>query len=61
MLLASATFVSAQQVDTRPPFWWLGLFSSPGGLVIVGAIVTVIILAVLVFRQRFGRGSSHRD
>jgi len=35
-----------QGVDSRPPFWWIGLFASPGGLLI--AAVTVFLVAVLV-------------
>jgi hypothetical protein len=34
MLLRAAVFLIAQQTDTRPPFWWIGLLASPGGLLI---------------------------
>jgi hypothetical protein len=38
--------VIAAQVDSRSPFWWIGLFTSPGGLLIVA--VAVLIFALLI-------------
>jgi hypothetical protein len=35
---------------TEPPFWWMGLFASVGGLLIVGLSMTVLILALLLVR-----------
>jgi hypothetical protein len=46
MLQYAATLIA--QGDSRPPFWWIGLFSSPGGLLIVGAVIVVITLIVAV-------------
>jgi hypothetical protein len=37
--------------DTSPPFWWIGLFASPGGLLIVGTGVAVILIAWVLVRE----------
>jgi hypothetical protein len=46
----------ALQGDSRPPFWWLGLFTSTGGLIIVAAILggvsLVALLAITLFKRR---------
>jgi hypothetical protein len=44
--------IIAQQIDTRPPFWWIGLFASPGGLMIVGAVVLIVLIAIVLIRRR---------
>jgi len=38
-------------VDSRPPFWWMGLFTSPGGLLIVGAGAAAILIAWILMRE----------
>ena len=48
MLLRAAAFLIAQQTDTRPPFWWIGLLASPGGLLIIGAGLAIILVTVMV-------------
>ena len=39
-----------EQVDTRAP-WWVGLFASTGGLMIVGAVVVAIVAGAIVVRR----------
>ncbi len=50
MLHAGAALVLAQQVDTRPPFWWIGLFASPGGLLIVAGVLAAVVVALFLVR-----------
>ena len=53
MLLHGTTLVIAQQLDSNPPFWWFGLFASPGGLLIVAGVIGVVALTgVLLMRRR---------
>ena len=53
MLYTASTLIFAQQVDTRPPFWWMGLFASPGGLLIVGSVVFAVIIFLFVILKCF--------
>ena len=50
LLQPGAALVLALQVDTRPPFWWIGLFASPGGLLIVAGIFVAVVVAVFFVR-----------
>ena len=45
---ALGTMFAEQQVDSRPPFWWMGLFASPGGLIIVAGIIGIVLLLVVI-------------
>jgi hypothetical protein len=54
MLFVATTLLIAQQqnlqprdTSAEPPFWWIGLFTSPGGLIIVGAFAALIMLVIL--------------
>jgi len=38
-------------LDTRPPFWWIGLFASTGGLLIIGLAAAAIVVTWLVAKQ----------
>jgi tetratricopeptide (TPR) repeat protein len=40
-----------QPLERRSPVWWLGLFTSPGGLLIVGLAVGAVVVTWLVARQ----------
>lgn len=37
----------------EPTVWWMGLFASPGGLLIVGLSIAVLILTLLLVRCHF--------
>jgi hypothetical protein len=58
MLYAGATLGLALQVDTQidtsPPFWWIGLFASPGGLLIVAGLVAAGLSVILFVRRDTG-------
>jgi hypothetical protein len=41
--------VIAAQADTQPPFWWIGLFASEGGLLIVVVVLLIVTLFVGAF------------
>jgi hypothetical protein len=56
MLHNGVPFVIATQADSQPPFWWIGLFASPGGLRIVGVVILIITLLVIVPIVRRRRG-----
>ena len=38
--------VIAAQADSQPPFWWIGLFASEGGLLIVVVVLLIVTLFV---------------
>ena len=40
-----------EALERRSPVWWLGLFTSPGGLLIVGLAVGAVVVTWLVARQ----------
>jgi hypothetical protein len=51
----SASRLMAAQADSQPPFWWIGLFASEGGLLIVAVvllIVTLLLGAFVISRRR---------
>jgi hypothetical protein len=50
LLIAHLTQAPA---DTRPPFWWIGLFASTGGLLIIGECLAVIVLLGFVVKRLF--------
>jgi len=56
MLHHSATLIAQVNADTQPPFWWIGLFASPGGLIIVGMgmvfVITLIVVASAARKRR---------
>ena len=59
---ATALLIAQQPRDTStaPPFWWIGLFASPGGLIILSAFAALIIMAILsVSRQRAKERRAH--
>jgi hypothetical protein len=41
---------------TVMPFWWMGLFTSPGGLIIVaaisGGVAFVVLIVINLFKPR---------
>lgn len=41
--------------DTGPPFWWIGLFTSPGGLRIVGVVALIVALLAIASMLRDSR------
>ena len=45
--------------DSQPPFWWIGLFTSPGGLRIVG--VAILIVALFVAAAIIGTRQHKRE
>ena len=53
LLAATARLIALQQPQdiTRPrdpdPLWWIGLFTSPAGLIIVAAFAALIMLVIL--------------
>ena len=51
MLHAGAALAIGELPDTRPPLWWIGLFASPGGLLIVGIVILVILIAAVLIRE----------
>jgi hypothetical protein len=56
LLIAQQQNLQPRDSGSEPPFWWIGLFASPGGLIIVGVIVAGIVLLVLAVRHEFRKG-----
>jgi hypothetical protein len=59
LFVATIILIALQQPQdiTRPrdsdPFWWIGLLTSPGGLIIGGAFAALIMLVILsISRER---------
>jgi len=46
MVYDGVSLMLAAHVDSRPLFWWIGLFTSEGGLLIV--VFVLVIIALLV-------------